>query len=212
MVALIHDEPRECDRRLSQYFNSDREQWIEVVKAAVGARGACTDNNAKSAPGFYAWDSGITRMRQIFRKEGWEIGCEDGIEIIVNHDLKKKITVMNTDAGTADRLRSPRNRTIKGPAAEKVADLNDQIEMFKRREMSAPRSNENYATWYLCIFDNGAKVRAELSRPSKFSSGYFIKFSERIFILRGGDWEKIALATPAPPDSSQQFEINVRRK
>ena len=210
MVALIHTEPREVDRRLSQYFNSTRDQWIDIVKAIVAARGGCTVNNAKSAPGFYAWDGGIRRMREIFGKEGWEIGDEDGIEIILNHELKKKISVMNTDAGTADKTRSPRNRTPKGPAAEKVVDLNDQIEMFKRRETGAPPEDEN-AIWYLCVFDDGKTVRAELSRPIMFKSGYFLKFSERIFILGLDDWEKVAIAAPSG-DPDPDLKINVRRK
>ncbi len=77
MVAVIYDQPREIDRRLSQYFNSTKEQWIGVVRAMVAARAACTANNSKSAPGYYAWDNGICRMRHIFVKEGWINGCED---------------------------------------------------------------------------------------------------------------------------------------
>lgn len=210
MAALIHEEPRECDRRLSQYFNSTREQWIEVVKAAVAARGSCTDDNPKSAPGFRAWDAGVARMRQIFRKEGWDNDEEDGIPTIIHRELQKKITVMNTDSGTADRSRSPRNRTLKGPAAEKVTDLNGQIEMFKRRETTREPADP-IAAWHLCIFDDGKLVRAELSRPVLFKSGYFLKFSERIFILRPGDWEKVAIATPAD-HSGQELRIDVRRK
>jgi hypothetical protein len=78
MTALIHTEPREVDRRLAQYFNSTRSQWIEIVKANVAARGGCTANNAKSAPGFYAWDGGIRRMREIFSKEGGKMGTRMG--------------------------------------------------------------------------------------------------------------------------------------
>ena len=210
MAALIHTEPREVDRRLAQYFNSTRGQWIDIVKAIVAARGGCTANNAKSAPGFYAWDGGIRRMREIFGKEGWESGDEDGIEIIVNHELKKKITVMNTDAGTADKAHSPRNRTPKGPAAEKVVDLNDQIEMFKRHETGAPPEDQN-VIWYLCVFDDGKMVHAELSRPILFKSGYFVAFSERIFILGPGDWERIPIAAPAG-DDPDDLKIDVRRK
>jgi hypothetical protein len=210
MVAVIHTEPREVDRRLAQYFNSTREQWIEIVKANVAARGGCTTNNAKSAPGFYAWDGGIRRMREIFGREGWDSGAEDGIETIIHRELKKKVTVMNTDAGTADKSRSPRNRTPKGPAAEKVADLNDQIEMFKRHEISKAPKDQN-AIWYLCIFDDGKTVRAELSRPIEFKSDYFVKYSERIFIVGPGDWEKIAIAPPSSePDPN--LTIDVRRK
>jgi hypothetical protein len=210
MAAVIYEDPRQRDRRLAQYFNSTRDQWIEVVKASVGARGGCTTNNARSAPGFYAWDAGVARMRQIFCKEGWETGCEDGIELIVSRELGKKITVMNSDAGTADNSRSPKNRTLKGSATEKVADLNNQIEMFKSGDISKI-PEDVCAIWNLCIFDDGKQVRAELSRPMLFRSGYFVKFSERIFILRDGDWEKVAIGSTSP-EAEQTLEINVRRK
>lgn len=210
MAAVIHAERREGDRRLAQYFNSTRAQWIEVVKACVAARGGCTANNAKSAAGFYSWDAGIRRMREIFVKEGWEIGDEDGIETIFNSELKKKITVMNADDGTADITRSPRNRTPKGPAAEKVTDLNDQIEMFKRHETGTPE-NQN-AIWYLCVFDDGKTVRAELSRPIEFRSQYFVGYAERIFILGPGEWEKIALSFPQTDPEAGDLNIEVRRK
>jgi hypothetical protein len=210
MAAIIYADPRQADRRLAQYFNSTRAQWVEVVKASVGARGGCTTNNARSAPGFYAWDAGITQMRRIFCREGYEAACEDGIELIVNRELNRKITVMNTDAGTADSSRSPRNRTLKGPANEKVTDLNNQIEMFKSGEISSA-PEDHCAIWHLCIFDDGKQVRAELSRPVLFKSGYFAKFSERIFILQDGDWEKVTLTAPAP-EVHQDLEINVRRK
>lgn len=65
--------------------------------------------------------------------------------------------------------------------------------MFKAGEMSKLVESP-YSLWYLCVFDNGAKVRAEVSRPSEFHLGYIIKFNERIFILNDGDWEKIAFA------------------
>lgn len=210
MAAIIHADPRMCDRRLRQYFNSTRDQWIEVVKAAVAARARCTENNARSAPGYYAWDAGTVRARQIFRREGWENGDHNGIETIWNSDLKKMIAVVNTDAGTADASRSPRNRTLKGPASEKVADLNNEGLLFKRSEMGPP-SELPYALWYLCIYDDGGKVRAELSHPTKYKSGYVVEFSERIFILRDGEWEKVIIDTPAE-DAGQDFEIDVVRK
>jgi len=209
MAAQIWDQPREIDRRLAQYFNSTRDQWIEIVKAMVGGRGGCTANNSKAAPGFYAWDNGIYRMRYIFRKEGWINGCEAGVETIVNQELKKQVTVMNADEGTGDKSRSPRNRTPKGAANEKLADLNDQFEMFKRHEIIKPPS-DHLPIWYLCTYDNGSTVRAELSRPTKFISSHFVKFDERIFIIQGDEWEKIALTPPA--DAGPEFEIDVRRK
>lgn len=70
MAAIIYREDRECDRRLSQYFNSTKAQWVDIVKAMVAARGSCTSHNPKASPGFLAWDAGITRMRQIFLPGG----------------------------------------------------------------------------------------------------------------------------------------------
>ena len=146
----------------------------------------------------------------MFRREGWEKACEDGLETIINSDLKKKVAVMNTDAGTADANRSPMNRTIKGPAVEKVVDLNNQSEMFKRSEVG-PLVESPYSLWYLCIFDDRGKVRAELSRPSEFACGYIVKFSERIFILKDGEYEKVLLEKSAD-SGAQDFNVDVRRK
>ncbi len=210
MAAIIHTERRAADRRLAQYFNSTRAQWIEIVKAAVAARARCTDDSPKSAAGYFAWEAATTRSRQMFRREGWEKGGEEGIETIVHHELKKKIAVMNTDLGTGDKDRTPRNRTPKGPAQEKVIDINDQYEMFKRGEIG-PVKEVPYSLWYLCIFDDGGNVRAEISRPSEFSGSYIMGFAERIFILEDGEWEKVLLETPAD-DGPKELEITVRRK
>jgi len=211
MAALIHSDRRTADRRLRQYFSSTRDQWIAVVKAAVAARARCTEDNAKSAPGFHAWDAATARSRQIFRREGWDRGDHNGIEVIVNHELKKMIAVMNTDGGTADPMRSPRNRTHKGSATERVIDLNNQYEMFRSSDV-APLTEAPYSLWYICIFDDGSRVRAELSRPSEYLAGSIVKFSERIFILEEGDWEKVLLEPQGGDDHGGELEINVRRR
>jgi hypothetical protein len=214
MAAVIHEGPRECDRRLAQYFNSTRDQWIGVVKAMVAARGSCTSHNPKASPGYFAWDAGVTRMRQIFCREGYDAGDDNGVEHIANKDFRKKITVMNADAGVCDPFRSPRNRTLKGPAGEKLTDLNNQLELF-RREHPREVKEGAFDLWQLCVFDDGKLARAELSRPIEFKSGYFIGYSERIWILRPGEWERIAIESPIggrDEGSGQDYEINIRRK
>ena len=149
-------------------------------------------------------------MRQIFRREGWEKSDEDGVETIVHRDLKVRVAILNTDSGTADKSRTPRNRTRKGPASEKITDLNDQFEMFNPRETGA-KEPEGYPLWYLCVFDNGKIVRAELSRPIEFRSSHFEKFAERIFIVSGDDWSKMAIASPDQPEAPD-FDMKVRRR
>jgi hypothetical protein len=149
-------------------------------------------------------------MRQMFRREGWEAECENGLETIVNRELKKKVAIMNTDAGTAHADRGPMNRTIKGVACEKIVDLNNQKEMFRPGEMG-PVVGRPCSLWYLCIFDDKKMVRAELSRPIEFSGGYIVDFSERIIILEDGDYEKVLLDRSGDADT-QDYDINVRRK
>lgn len=209
MVAVIHRD-RIADRRLAQYFNSTRDQWVEIVKSSVAARARCTPDNAKSAPGYYAWDAATARMRQIFCREGWTRGYHNGIETIFNDEFKRMVAIMNTDWRTCDPLRSPRNRTEKGPACEGVVDLNGQFEMFRRADMGAPKERP-YSFWYFCIFDDGKSVRAELSTPIEYSDRYLIDFSERIFILNPGDWEKV-IVRPAADAGAQDYKIDVRRK
>ncbi len=210
MAAVIHQDRRMCDRRLSQYFNSTRDQWIEVVKAMVAARASCTDHNPKASPGYFAWDAGVTRMRQIFCREAWDMGDDNGVEHISHNEFHKKITIMNADYGVCDPLRSPRNRTPKGPATEKITDLNSQFELF-RSEHPKEIKDGAFDHWQLCVFDDGKLVRAELSRPIDFKSGYFVGYSERIWILPPGEWERIVIEKPID-SGGQDFEINIRRK
>jgi hypothetical protein len=162
MASIIYDDPREVERQLRRRFWSDKGQWIEIIKASVAARGGCTADYPKSSPGFHAWSNAVARMRQIFCREGWVKSDQDGIEIIVRHELRVQVAIMNSDKGAADRTRSPRNRTIKRTATNKVTDLNDQIEMFSHAETGPEPTG--YPTWYLCILDDGHNVRAELSR------------------------------------------------
>ena len=212
MTAAITRDPRFVDRRLRHDFDTSREQLIEIVKAAVAARGQSTDDSPRSAAAYYAWAAATTRLRQIFRQKGWDKGDENGIETVVSHERKIQIAVLSTDRWTADESRSPRNRTIKGPASEKIVDLNDQYEFFSPDEMSPISSSPNIL-WYLCIYDSGSKVRAEISRPVEFLGGYITKYSERIFLLQEGDWEKVAIAPLGDNATDEEdFEVNVRRK
>ena len=112
--------------------------------------------------------------------------------------------MLNADSGTCDHMRTPKNRTLKGGQSEKIVDLNNQGELFPP-EVMAKLKEPLLSMWYLCIFDDGEKIRAELSRPSEYQGGYVTKFSERIFILQNGDWEKVAI------DFDQDGELPGRR-
>ncbi|RUV98251.1 hypothetical protein EOA75_01245 [Mesorhizobium sp. M1A.F.Ca.IN.022.07.1.1] len=62
----------------------------------------------------------------------------------------------------------------------------------------------------MCVFDNGTDVRAEIARPIEFRGGYYIGYSERIWILRPGEWERIAVSTSS--DEGTDLDVAVLRK
>lgn len=212
MATVVHDTPWECRKLLRSYFGCDRDDLLEVVKAMVAARSGCTANNSKSAPGYYAWDGGIARMREVFLPKGWIADEENGVELIINKDLGKRMSVMNADSRVCDRNRSPRNRTVKGPMAERTTDLNNQYDLFRDHQLRMAKAAQNgLPLWYLCVFDDGKDVRAEISCPIEYSGGRFIKYSERIFVVDFGEWEKLIVTAPSD-DGGQEFQINVERR
>ncbi len=214
MVAIIYAHPYECRERLDR-LGTSREDWIEVVKACVAGRGDATDNDPQSAGGQFAWIFGTRQMREIFRRKGLDKEVLNGVETVVDHKRSVRFAIVSTDGGTADSDRSPKNRTPKGAASEKITDLNNQYELGLVDSSGNPipqkDEGDGYSFWYLCVYDDGNDVRAELSSPVGFRSGYFIKFSERIFILGPGEWSGVRISNP-DDDLGPELEIDVRRK
>jgi hypothetical protein len=210
----LYIEPIERDQRIRQLeldidgSDDAREGLLEVVRAVVAGRANSTDNNARSSGGFNAWDYGIRRAREVYRgHKDWDKFEENGVEGIMNRRLKLKITVVSTDSA-CDPINSPRNRTPKGPATEKMIDLSVQGTLFPVEE--AAETIDGYQFWEICVADDGNAVTAELSRPALFESKYLIKFSERIFLVEPGEWEKIGVVLPDA--SGSDIEPAVRRK
>jgi hypothetical protein len=210
MNNVVYKESWDTKRRLSE-LGLTREQLIDVVKASVAGRGDCTDNDPPSAPGWSSWRYGIRRLREIFRREGWDKDDTGQLSTIANHERRIKIAVCNTDDGTAIEDRIPRNRSRKGVISERVTDRNATPYMFPEMEEDAARNTSDYLTWYLCIYIEDDRVRAELSCPSAFEAGYFTRYSERIFILNGDDWKGLDFSE-RNEDSGPDFDVEVRRK
>jgi hypothetical protein len=211
--TIIRSEEWDRSKRLRELglvlptFVDPRQGLLDAVRASVAGRAGATDNNARSAAGYNAWDFPTRRLREIYRGfNGWEKFEENGVEGIINRERKLKITAVSTDGGTCDPASSPRNRTPKGPATEKVVDLNSQLSLFDFKDLA--KENE-YQSWELCTYDDGNDVRAELSCPIIFESSHFIKFAERIFLIDPGEWKKLAIL---PNEDGDDIAIEVRRK
>lgn len=209
-MDLVYKESADVGSRLIE-LGLTLEQLIEVVKASVAGRGDCTDNDPPAAPGWNSWRYGVRRLREIFRQEGWEKDDTNQLSTIANHERRIKIAVCNTDDGTSIEDRVPRNRSRKGVASERVTDRNSTPYLFIEMESDAAVNTADYVTWYLCIYIEDDRVRAELSCPSVFEAGYFTKYSERIFILSEGDWKTLDFSQQ-DDDSATEIEVNVRRK
>jgi hypothetical protein len=187
-------------------------QLIEAVKASVAGRAGCTDDDPPSAPGWESWRYGIRRLRQILGKEGWKKDDTDQFSTVANDELRIKIAVCNTDDGTGIENRLPRNRSRKGVVSERATDTNMSPYLFPEMNDDRRIDRRGYATWYLCIYIEDDRVRAELSYPSAFEAGYFTRYSERIFILGDDDWNGLDLSKQGDDSEGPDLEITVRRK
>ena len=196
----IYIESWDRDSRIRQLAldtgdsNDARHGLLEVVRAVVAGRAGSTYNNARSSAGYNAWDYGVRRLREVFRERSdWVKYEENGVEGIVDHHTRIKVTVVSTDSA-CDPIHSPRNRTPKGPATEKIVDLSAQPSLFPID--GTLESADGYQFWEICVADDGNNVTAELSRPILFQSNHFLKFSERIFLVGPGEWEKVGIESP----------------
>ncbi|MGP9809875.1 hypothetical protein ACTZWT_00030 [Rhodopseudomonas sp. NSM] len=225
MPAVIFRDSREVDGRLSS-LGVTREQLMDVVQAMVAARAACTENDPPAARGWSSWRFGIRRSREILRPHGWLKDDSDQLSCIVNHKLGMRIAVANTDEATGIALPAsvPQNCSKKGAATDRAIDgtqhtlfglepaaSDDRVVLFKPKASHS----SGYATFYVCVFNEGDIVRAEFSCPISVENGYFTGFSERIILVGPGDWPpevKVRKDAPQSDSDGSEFDIPVRRK
>ncbi|WP_315812294.1 hypothetical protein [Bradyrhizobium sp. SZCCHNR2028] len=224
MAVAIFKSAIEVDGRLAA-LGLNRESLLEVVTAMVAGKAACTENDPPSAPGWSSWRHGVRRSREVLRPRGWLKDDTDQMSCVVNHTLGMRITVANTDEQTGQALPGsiPQNRARKGAATDRAVDGTQQtlfglltskpdgkVILFTPRA----RHSSTYATFYICVFNEGDVVRAEFSCPISVESGFFTGFSERIILVGPGDWPPSVKSRQElkPEASSSEFDIPVRRK
>lgn len=212
MPVILHRDPPDIDRRLRE-LGLDREGLIEAVRASVAFRAGCTDNDPANAPGWEGYRGAVRRLREIYRSVGWDKERRDNVEVIRHPGLKLRIAYLATDARTCDPIVQPSNRYPKGPAQQRAASANGQMDLFPDTlEDEDGNPHDGHSTWLLCVYDDGhGTVLAELSRPTGFDGNHVSAFSERIFLIGPGEWDGLALAGDDGDDDSD-IEVPVRRK
>jgi hypothetical protein len=214
--CVVVDSPPDVRARLRQ-LDIDYEECIEVVKAMIAAANGCTDNDPPSARGWDSWRFGVRRWRDIKLPQGWHKDETENLSTVVHPDAKFRIAVSNTDESTGLRWGHPKSRTVKGEGSRRAVDLNRQPplpipefeEAFKRQLLSAAAAQAQI--WYLCLFNDGESVRAELSKPGGIEGGHFIGWHERI-ILMDDEGPVGDRAIIADNDFGPDVEVKVRRR
>ena len=149
----------------------------------------------------------------------WERDDTGNLSTIVNHDLRIRIAVVNTDDGTSRLDGEPSNRSRKGARSERAANQNLQLRLFPdppdieraiAEQMKADAAS-HYATWYLCQHIVGDMARAELSYPTTLSAGFLGGWKERI-ILSDENGPVGSKSREHDDGLTPDFEINVRRR
>ena len=115
-VVKIVSEDWEIESRLRDEFDASKEEIIEIVRAAVGARRDAIDDDPVNAPGLLSYIFGTRAIRTIFRSKGWKISRLDNIEATYDPVRRAKIVFQNADHA-AELQRKPKAVSDKGPTA-----------------------------------------------------------------------------------------------
>lgn len=215
MTCIVLSSPPEVRQRLRQ-LDLSYEECIEVVEAMVAAANGCTENDPPSARGWDSWRFGVRRWRDIKRPQGWEKDETENLSTIVHPDATFRIAVSNTDEETGLRSGRPKSRSTKGDGSRRAVDYNRQPplplpefqEEFNRQLRAAAAAHAHI--WYLCVYNDGEDVRAELSKPARIEDGHFVGWHERIILIDqdGPVGERAIIDDDFGPD----VEVTVRRK
>ncbi len=216
LPAVITQDEIDVERRLQDQFGTARADWIAVAQAAVGARNDATAFDPANAGGLFAYIYGTRSVRDLLVPKGYDVCRQDNVEATYSAHRGLKV-IYQTGDSAADALHSPRAISAKGPASSRIIEASQpslfpEWEEEQRRELNAQLAQEKAETWYFIVSMEGGDVRAELSRPYPLADGQFSGFSERIFILKPGDWSDLMSVDVGGGDVLQDFEINVTRK
>lgn len=211
-APLIYTQDWEIDRRLVP-FDVTRPELVEIARAVAGARADAVDNDPVTAEGQFAYIFGTRSTRALWRRKGWLLHREENIESVKHPEIDWKIIYQSVDLA-ASIIHRPQAVSGKGSGADRLIDAG-QGDLFTEDEVAkgkaSPFTIMNRGAWFYCVSVDGDDVRAELSLPFGVSGGNFDGFVERIFIIRDGEWPKLAVQ-PLPQGGATEFEPVVTRK
>jgi hypothetical protein len=208
--AKIFREDHEVAPRLS-LFDVTREELFRVVELAVGGRADAVPNDPVTAGGLFSYIFGTRGIREVFLPKGWIKDSTKNIESVIHPRSGIKLIFQNVDLA-CDEIRFPKAISGKGIASEQLIDVSIAF-LFKELEKEH-QERLNKTVWFFCVSAIGEDVRAELSLPLGIEGRQFSGFTERIFILKDGDWRPTVIESPKADFSSmsQDYPISISRK
>jgi hypothetical protein len=214
MKNPIRTDRQDVSTRLRE-MKLDLDGLLDVLGVIFAEHGFCNENDPAGARGWTVYRWGVRGLREKFRSEGWSIDNTGNLETLVNHSLKIRIAVLNTDDGTCDTDRIPCNTNVKGPNSERAALANADMlpgteEWPQTKADGTPAVTPEYETWHLCVYVRGDDLKSELSLLNKFSAGFFLGAAERLFLVKPGEWNP--LEERNLDDGSGSVDFNVERK
>jgi hypothetical protein len=208
MTSIEHFIP--VPTRLA-HFDVTAGELIDIVRAVVAARADATADDPAAAEGLLAYIYGTRFTRQLFGSKGWRNCSDDNVASVKHPDRNLKVVYQSVDRA-ADWHHKPQAVSGKGSGADRLI-CTGQGQLFPEHRLAAMQKtgNKPQGVWFFCVSVDGDDVRAELSRPNGLAGNNFESFAERLFVLEGGEWSRMAIVPdrgPAPAD----FQPVITRK
>jgi hypothetical protein len=216
-APLIRSDINDVSARLSE-LKLSLDGLNEVLRIVFAEHGFCNENDPAGTRGWTVYRWGVRGLREQYRSSGWSLDNTGNLETLVNHALKVRVAVLNTDDGTCNKDRLPRNTNEKGPNSERAALANaDMLPSAaawpQTKPDGTPAVTPEYDTWHLCIYVRDDELRAEVSLLTGFAAGYFTGASERLFLVKPGEWKPLEQRTPDDGAGTEpSVDFNIERK
>ena len=216
-APFIRTDLHDVSSRLSE-LKLSLDGLYEVLRVIFAEHGFCNENDPVGTRGWTVYRWGVRGLREQYRSTAWTVDSTGNLETLVNHTIKVRVAVLNTDDGTCDKDRLPRNTNEKGPNSERAALANADMlpgaaAWPRMKPDGTPAVTPEYDTWHLCIHIRDDELRAELSLLNRFAAGYFNGASERIFLVKPGEWKPLEQRAPDDsPGTAPAVDFNIERK
>ena len=201
MTQLRH-EPWDVDRRLTE-MRLSREVLLEIADVALNEASNATPFHPANSAGTFSYHHGTWALRDRYvGKDAWVLERLEGVEAILNRDLKLRLVFANVDNACRDE-QPPKPRSRKGSGSERASSGN----LFSDLPHYAPLQNGVGTTFFLMVDAGGA---VELTQRV-VEDGTFSTYIERIYLRRGGrDAEVSDILLDG--DDAVEFDPQVIRK